>query len=318
MDLVQKLMNLVLPPIALLMLLFILPPFLVYKFVSFIKRSIYIEDVARKVVLITGASSGIGEHLAYEYAGRGACLVLTARREDRLRQVARKARTLGSPDVIVIRADVSNAEDCERIVREAVDHFGQLDHLVNNAGIILPTMFEDCNNISDQVPVMDINFWGSVYCTRFAVPYLRKSKGKIIVIASCGAWLPTPRMSIYNASKAAQLSFYDTIRCEFGNDIGITIVTPGIIDSELTTENASKIHIDSFPVLSTEGCAKAIVNSACRGDRYLTQPSWMRVTFLAKVICPEIQEWCNRWLLITLPKNSQRSTTRHKTEEKES
>ena len=155
MDMTTKLMNILLPPIALIMLLLILPPYLVLKFLGLIKGFMYSEDVAGKVVLITGASSGIGEvspehnrskflytrptlcnnihadffivfkQIAYQYARRGARLALVARREDRLRGVASEARKMGSPDVIMIRADVSKVEDCKRFVDEAMRHFGQ-------------------------------------------------------------------------------------------------------------------------------------------------------------------------------------------------
>ena len=175
-------MNIVLPPITLTLLLLFLPPFLVFKLISCIKRYITSEKVAGKVVLITGASSGIGEvgihsvhrfkclsyyadlepripkrkhwklvtivtgtlltnalncilwflkYLAYEYARRGACLALAARREERLRAVADKARMLGSPDVIVISTDISKVEDCERFITEAVNHFGRCKDLLS-------------------------------------------------------------------------------------------------------------------------------------------------------------------------------------------
>ncbi|GMY15157.1 11-beta-hydroxysteroid dehydrogenase 1a [Fagus crenata] len=249
------------------------------------------ENVAGKVALITGASSGIGEHVAYEYARRGACLVLVARREDRLQIVADKARELRSPEVIVVRADVSKVEECKRFVEEALNHFGRLDHLVNNAGMARLRLFEEVKQFSDMASVMDINFWGSVYSTHYAIPHLRKSKGKIVVISSVAAWLASPRMSFYNASKAALISFFETLRMEFGPDIGITIVTPGLIQSEM-----AKSHFFSqfawTPAESTEGCAKAIVDSACSGDMYLTEPSWMKVGFWIKILCPEVFEAC--------------------------
>ncbi|KAK7853549.1 11-beta-hydroxysteroid dehydrogenase 1b [Quercus suber] len=232
MYLIHKFLNIVLLPLNLIVLLSFMPPFLILKFLWSLKRSIYSENVFGKVVLITGASSGIGE-----YAKRGARLALVARREDRLQAVADKARKLGSPEVVVVRADVSKVEECERFVNETVNHFGRLDHLVNNAGVVLQLrLFEDFTHFSDIASVMDINFWGSVHSTHYAVPHLRKSKGKIVVIASAAQGLTTPGLSFYNASKAAQVSFFETLRTEFGQDIGITIVTPGVIESEMTQE----------------------------------------------------------------------------------
>ncbi|XP_044501921.1 11-beta-hydroxysteroid dehydrogenase A-like isoform X2 [Mangifera indica] len=288
MDFIHKFLNILLPPLTLLLLCFLLPPYFIFKCLRYVKRSIFEENVAGKVVLITGASSGIGEYLAYEYGKKGARLALVARREDRLNEVAAKASELGSPDVIVICADVSKVED--------------LDHLVNNAGIIKVSMFEDVNSISDFHSIMDINFWGSLYVTHLAVPHLRKSKGKIVVISSTAGWFPTPRLSFYNASKAAVTSLFDTLRTEFGSDIGITIVTPGLIESEMTKpEFISEARMEFILVESTETCAKAIVSAACRGERYVTEPSWSGVLFVVKLLCPEVVEWFCRLLFINRP-----------------
>nr|POE84394.1 11-beta-hydroxysteroid dehydrogenase-like 3 [Quercus suber] len=163
------------------------------------------------------------KHVAYEYAKRGARLALVTRREDRLLVVANKARKLGSPEVIVSCADVSKVEECKRFVDEAVSHFGRLDYLVNNAGILQLRLFEDFSQLSDIASVM--------------------------------------------ASKAALISFFETLRTEFGQDIGITIVNPGVIKSEMTQGHyLSEIQADWFPTETTEGCAKAILDSACNGD----------------------------------------------------
>ncbi|XP_011033350.1 PREDICTED: 11-beta-hydroxysteroid dehydrogenase-like 4A [Populus euphratica] len=238
MILMHRALNIVFPLAMLILLLIILPPYLVFKLLSYIKRSIFSENVAGKVVLITGASSGIGEDLAYEYAVRGARLALVARREDRLRAVADKARNLGSPNVFHVRADVSKVEDCKRIIDETLNHFGHLDHLVNNAGISQAEYFEDCTEVSDLTHIMDVNFWGSAFCSRFAIPHLKRSKGKIVVISSVAPWSRTPKLSVYNASKAALISFYDTLRVEIGSHIGITIVMPGLIDTEMTSPSS--------------------------------------------------------------------------------
>ncbi|KAJ0051958.1 hypothetical protein Pint_01218 [Pistacia integerrima] len=274
MELFHKLMNILLPPIAFVALLFLLPPYLVFKVLHCIKRHIFCENVAGKVVVITGAASGIGEQMAYEYAKRGANLVLVDLKP--LGSVVERAQHLGSRDVVAVSADVSVIQDCKRFVDTAINHFGRLDHLVNNAGVARGRLFKNVDFISDFTPTMDINFWGTVYDTHFAIPHLRKSKGKIIVIASTCGWYPIPRLSFYNASKAAIISFYETLRTEIGWEIGITI------------------GLGFIPMETKEECAKAIVKSACRGDKYLVEPSWVRVLFLFKAVCPEVIEYCNR------------------------
>ncbi|KAF7153524.1 hypothetical protein RHSIM_Rhsim01G0064400 [Rhododendron simsii] len=305
MDSVHKLLNIVLPLISLFLLFFFLPVILLFKISNSISRSIFSENVSSKIVLITGASSGIGEHLAYEYAKGGACLVLVARREKQLQEVACKARRLGSPDVIVETGDVSKVEDCKRFVDAALNHFGKLNHVVNNAGIAPLCLFEDTDNVEDFAPIMNTNFWGSVYCTHFAIPHLRKSRGKIIVIASIAQWSPIPRLSIYCGSKGALVSFYETLRVEVGSDIGITIVGPGVVDSEITRGDfMSKAGVDGFPVESTEGCTKAIFKSICRGDRYLFEPAWERTIYFWNLLCPEVIESFHRWFLLGRPNNS--------------
>ncbi|KAJ6741888.1 DEHYDROGENASE 2 putative-RELATED [Salix viminalis] len=304
-DFIHEVLNIVFPLTTVISLLIIFPPYLVFKLLSYIKRSISSEDVAGKVVLITGASSGIGEGLAYEYAKRGARLAIVARRKDRLQLVAAKARELGSPDVYVIRADIAKVNECQELVEKAVKHFGQLDHLVNNAGIVRVELFEDCR-LSDSASVLDVNFWGAIYCTRFAISHLRKSRGKIAVNSSLAAWSPVPRTALYAASKAALVSFYEALRNECGSDIGITIVLLGLIESEMTAPDAasgpgSNQHHTKFlpPLESTKRCAEAILKSTCRGDKYLTEPSWPGALFMVKLLCPELFEWFIHWNFIS-------------------
>ncbi|KAI3761439.1 hypothetical protein L1987_51855 [Smallanthus sonchifolius] len=312
MDLVNIFMNLAAPPFTFFAMLLFLPPWTFFKFCLRILRTVFSEDVSGKVVLITGASSGIGEHLAYEYASRGARLALSARREDLLRRVADRCLQIGSPDVIVIRTDVSDAHDCKRTVDQTVHHFKRLDHLVNNAGISQVCMLEEADEITNLRPVMDINFWGSVYTTKFAAPHLRNCGGRIIVLSSSASWIPLPRMSLYNASKAALVQFYETMRVEFGSDVKITIVTPGFIESELTQgkflSHEGKMVVDHVtrdmqvnlsPVGKVETTARAIVKQALRGERYVTEPSWMKMSYVWKVLWPEAVEWVNRLMCMT-------------------
>ncbi|KAL3839116.1 hypothetical protein ACJIZ3_023707 [Penstemon smallii] len=313
MDLIHKFLNLVAPPFTFFTLLLFLPPFQFFKFFLSVLGTLYGKDVAGKVVVITGASSGIGESLAYEYAKRGAILVLAASRETSLQEVADRARRLGAHDVVVVRADVSKAEDCRKVVDRAMNSFGRLDHLVNNAGVMAVSMLEDIEDVTDFKAVMDINFWGSVYMTKFAIPYLKNSRGRIVVISSSASWLPAPRETFYNASKAAVTQFFETLRVEFGQDIGITLVTPGFIESELTQgkfvnkagrlelvdQEMRDVQVNLIPIQTLERTAKAIVRSAIRGERYVTEPTWFRMTYIWKVLCPEVLEGMYRILHVT-------------------
>ncbi|MCL7022013.1 hypothetical protein MKW94_001533 [Papaver nudicaule] len=311
MELIHVIMDIVIPPIILLLLLIAIPFNVINNLVSFIQRSFSLEDLSGKVVLITGASSGIGEFLAYAYAKKGARLVLVARREQRLREVADKARKYGSPDVLVCAADVSKVEDCKRFVQDAIDHFGCLDHLVNNAGITSGYTFESTTDITTPINLMNVNFWGSVYPTYFAVPHLKKSKGRIVVIASLASWLYSPQMIFYGASKAAMMNFFETLRVELGSSVKITIVSPGFIESEMTQgkhlTNDGSMQVDPekrdsligmFPVRGVFECAKTIVHGVRRGDRNITDPSWFRVLYICKVFISEILEWFFRVLMV--------------------
>ncbi|KAI3898564.1 hypothetical protein MKX03_030489 [Papaver bracteatum] len=343
MELIHVIMNIVIPPIILLSLLILIPLTLIYNLVSFIPRSFSLEDLSGKVVLITGASSGIGEvrvahvvsaiaksytdrvnyqqtiiilnFLLYIYAESCVCLcqqrssrlVLVARRENRLREVAEKANKHGSPDVLVCVADVSRVEDCKRFVQDAIDHFGCLDHLVNNAGVTSCYTFEDTADITTPTNLMNVNFWGSVYPTHFAVPHLKKRKGKIVVIASLASWLYSPQMIFYGASKDAMMNFFETLRVELGSSVKITIVSPGFIESEMIKSNTLSL-VGMFPVRGGFECAKTIVHGVRRGDRNLTDPSWFRVLYICKVFVSEIVELVFNVLFVPQPGLTENNT----------
>ncbi|XP_059315881.1 11-beta-hydroxysteroid dehydrogenase A-like [Lycium ferocissimum] len=230
---VHNITTLLITPLVLLALFAIFLFFSTIRVVLFLYRIVVSENMKGKVVLITGASSGIGEELAYEYARRGSSLAIVARREKQLQKVAERAKSLGSPDVVSIRADVSNVEECKRFVDQTVKHFGRLDHLVNNAGITSFCSINDVTDITKCTPIMDINFWGSVYPTYFAIPHLKKTRGKVFVNSSSVAILHPPSFSFYTASKAALLSFYETMKLELAPEISITIATLGFTDSEI-------------------------------------------------------------------------------------
>ncbi|KAJ0578449.1 putative 11-beta-hydroxysteroid dehydrogenase [Helianthus annuus] len=300
-DMIHAILNVVFPLVSIILFIILVPAFWLFNLLRLCFKSVYPEELAGKVILITGASTGIGKQLAIEFAKEGACLALVARREKQLNLVAQYASSIGSPNVIVLPADVSKLEDCKGFVDQTIKHFGRLDYLVNNAAISTFGLFEDQSCALDHVS--DVNFWGSVYTTHCALPHLRRNKGKIITLCSCGGWFATPRAGIYNASKEALLSFFETLRIEVGSNIGITVVTPGLVGTRLTNvERLEEANALWIPRLSVKKCAEAIVSSAKREDKYLTVPSWTKTIFLWKILCPEIVNSIMNFVFISLAK----------------
>ncbi|EEC69238.1 hypothetical protein OsI_38254 [Oryza sativa Indica Group] len=316
-DLVNGVLNWVATPAMVASLLLFYPPYYLFKTVHSFLSYLFPDDLARKVVLITGASSGIGEQLAYQYALNRASLVLVARREWSLRKVADQAFELGAPDVIILRGDVANPEDCKRFVQTTIDHYGRcksptsliLDHLVCNAGIASVGAFQEIPDVTNYSSQFDVNFWGSVQSTFEALPHLKRSRGRIVVTASATGWNPVPRMTFYNAANAALINFYETLRTELGSQVGITIVTPGWIESEMSKGKFLKDHgemevdqemrdaqIGLFPVEYAKNCAKAMVQAVRQGERCLTVPPWFSTMYLWRVFAPEVVEFCYRLL----------------------
>ncbi|CAM6049183.1 unnamed protein product, partial [Sphagnum compactum] len=260
-------LDLVLPPTTAFLLLLLYPALSFIRWIKFLIGLLVCEDVRGKVILITGASSGIGEHMTYQYAKRGARLVIVARREYLLKQVAGRAMKKGAVDVHVIVADVAKQEDCKRFVDETVNKYGRLDHLVNNAGLYIVSF-------SKQLKA------------RLGCCKLWMCQGKILVTDSIASVIPHPRQSIYNAAKAALLQFFETLRVEVGDTIGITIVMPGMIESDITKgkfvsdegelsvkpPDQRDAHLGPIPVAYAEDCARAAVLGVLRSRRYVVVP----------------------------------------------
>ncbi|CAH8320215.1 unnamed protein product [Eruca vesicaria subsp. sativa] len=299
MDMLNTVLNLFLPPLTIIFLFLFYPYYLLIKLVVCLYKHIRLENVSGKVILITGASSGIGQHVAYEYAKKGAYLALVDRRKDRLEIVAETSRKLGSGKVIIIPGDVASVDDCLKFIDETIHHFGKLDHLINNAGVFQTVLFEDFNQIQDANHIMDINFWGTAYITYFAIPHLRKSNGKIIVMSSGSANIPLPLSSVYSASKAALLRFFEALRVELSPDIKIVIILPGFIATNMTTPRfIEKYGSDFILSESVNKCAKAIFRGIARGETCIEEPSWTKWMVLVKNVCPEIVEYPLKYLFL--------------------
>ncbi|CAI5482373.1 unnamed protein product [Closterium sp. Yama58-4] len=253
-----------------------------------------------EVVVITGASSGIGEYMAREYARKGAALVLAARREHRLRAVAEECMRLGAADVAVQRADMSTEEGCHAVVNAAVEHYGRINVLVCNAGTAHPGLFEDSQDPTTSRSSMDIDFWGNVWPTVFAMPYLRRSHGQVVVTASVAAYLTYPRQSMYNAAKAAIVQFYATLRAEVHpEELAITVAMPGFVHSELTSRADASTHIPWWwPMLSTPEAARIIVRTAELRQRHVIVPFWYSAWLLYRLFAAQVMDWSQRVMLL--------------------
>ncbi|XP_065847984.1 11-beta-hydroxysteroid dehydrogenase B [Euphorbia lathyris] len=307
MDLFNSVLNWVAPPATLVMLACSWPALAFLNTCEWLYTSFYSENMEDKVVLITGASSGIGEQIAYEYAKKKANLVLIARRENRLRGISEKARLIGAKHVMIMAADVVKEDDCRRFVNETINLFGRVDHLVNTASLGHTFYLEEVTDSSVFPHLLDINFWGNVYPTFVALPYLHQSNGRIVVNAAVENWLPLPRMSLYAAAKAAVINFYESLRFELNGDIGITLATHGWIGSEMgrgkfrVDEGAEMQWIEEREVPAgggpVEEYAKMIVDGACRGNNYVKFPSWYDIFLLYRVFAPRVLNWTFRFLL---------------------
>ncbi|XP_028764637.1 11-beta-hydroxysteroid dehydrogenase-like 5 [Neltuma alba] len=315
--LMNSLLNLVVPPASMAMLAFSWPALCFINTCEWLYRSFNGEDMDDKVVIITGASSGIGEQIAYEYAKRRANLVLVARREQRLRWIAENARLIGASHVIIMAADVVKEDECKRFVNETISIFGRVDHLVNTVSLGHTFYFEEAADTSVFPLLLDINFWGNVYPTFVALPYLHQSHGRVIINASVENWLPLPRMSLYAAAKAALVNFYETLRFELKNEVGVTIATHGWIGSEMTSgkfmmedgadmqwKEEREVHVSCG---SVQEFARLIVSGACRGDTYVKYPSWYDVFALFRVFTPNILGWV--FHLLISPEGARRSSS---------
>ncbi len=187
---------------------------------------------AKKVVIITGASSGIGEACAYAFAKAGYHVVIAARNMQKLEQVKQQCETLGAK-ALALSCDVSIEADCLALINESIEAFGRIDVLINNAGITMRALLADLD-LAVLKRVMDINFWGTVYCTRFAIAELIKNKGSVIGVSSVAGIKGLPGRTGYSASKFAMNGFLEALRIEnLKNGLHVGVICPGYTSSNI-------------------------------------------------------------------------------------
>lgn len=198
-----------------------------------------IQNLKDKVIIITGASSGIGEACAYEFAQQGAKLVLAARNIDKLTQVKLHCEAMGA-ETLLVKCDVSLEGDCQQLIEQTIEQFKTIHVLINNAGISMRALFSELDLLVLK-QVMDINFWGTVYCTKYAMPYLLKEKGSVIGVSSVAGFKGLPGRTGYSASKFAMEGFFESLRIEnLKTGLHVGVICPGYTASNIRNSALNK------------------------------------------------------------------------------
>lgn len=186
----------------------------------------------KKNVIITGASSGIGKALVYEYFKRGFQITMAARNREAMELIA-KDLDPKLKNILFIKTDVSKEADCINLIDKSLARFGRIDILINNAGISMRALFKDLH-LDVVRKVMDVNFWGTVYCTKYALPHLLQTKGTVVGVISIAGYLGLPARSAYSASKYAVRGFLDTLRVEnLKTGLHVLVAAPGFTASNV-------------------------------------------------------------------------------------
>ena len=245
------------------------------------------------VVIITGASKGIGAELARQLAARGAALALVARDRAALERVASECVALGARAEVIV-ADVALEEDCRRMVERAVAAFGRIDTLVNNAGATMWARFEDIRDMAILARIMQVNFMGAVYCTRYALPHLKASRGRLAGIASLTALVGVPTRSGYAASKHAMRGFFDSLRIELADSgVSVTMIYPGFVSTGIrenaTGPDGKPIQVSPVKegeVMGVEECARISLGAIEARRREVVMTFRGKMGMFLKLVAP--------------------------------
>ncbi len=227
------------------------------------------SSIKNKVVVITGGSSGIGKAMVEESLKKGAFVAVCARNLAKL-----QSQFPDSENLLTFQADVSIEEDCTRFVDEVVKQWGRIDVLINNAGISMRALFEDADLLVIK-ELMDINFWGTVYCTKAALPYIIKEKGVVLGVSSIAGYRGLPARTGYSASKFAMQGFLEALRTELlHSGTHVMWVSPGFTASNIRNvarsadgSSQAETPLDEKKLMSSETCARIIIDGIERRKR---------------------------------------------------
>jgi NADP-dependent 3-hydroxy acid dehydrogenase YdfG len=201
-------------------------------------------DLAGKTVMVTGASSGIGEATAYKLAKQGARVGVVARRKDRLETLAKRVKNQGG-EALVIEADITDKTTCQKAVDQVLAEWGQIDILVNNAGVMLlgPTAQAP---LEEWERMIQLNLLGLLYMTYAALPSMRERKsGHLVNISSVAGRTTNAGSAVYNATKWGVNAFTEALRQELVSEksnIRTTLIEPGAVDTELASHNRPEVQ----------------------------------------------------------------------------
>lgn len=250
-------------------------------------------DLKNKTVLITGASSGIGKACAEEFARRGANLVLAARQYVTLCEITAGIEKQYGVRAIAVQCDVTKEDDCKHLVEQAALTFKGIDVLINNAGISMRALFKDLDLVVIR-NLMDVNFWGTVYCTKYALPYLLKSKGSVIGVSSIAGYRGLPGRTGYSASKFAMNGFMEALRVEnLKTGLHVMVAAPGFTASNIRNTALAKdgsqqgeSSMDEGKMMTAEQVASIIANGVIRRKRTLIMTGQGKLAVLMNKLLP--------------------------------
>ncbi|MGC4062904.1 MAG: SDR family oxidoreductase [Aquabacterium sp.] len=250
------------------------------------------------VVIITGASDGIGAELARQLAqehGQQLGLVLAARSHDKLADVATRCQAHGS-EVLVCPTDVSQQADCQRLIGDTLARFGRIDTLVNNAGMSAHALLADVTDLAWYERLMQVNLWGSAWCTQAALPHIQASRGRIVAVSSLAGLVGVPGRTAYCATKFAMTGFFEALRVEMApHGVSVTIAYPGVVATEIRYRGfnaegqvAGKSGLDETGAMSVEECARLIRVGMARRQRDIVMSAKGKLGRWIKLLTPRL------------------------------
>ena len=245
------------------------------------------------VIIITGATSGIGRELAYQLAEQGAWLSLAARDTSRLDAVQQECITRGGK-ALTVPTDVGYELQCAALIERTVETFGRIDMLVNNAGLSMWAKFDEITDLSMFETIMRVNYLGSVYCTFYALPHLKERKGLIVGISSLTGKIGVPTRTGYAASKHAMAGFFDSLRIELEDSgVGVTMIYPGFVATEVREraygpdgKPMGKSPMEESYTMPADECARHIIRAMTSRKRELVMTSRGKLGLWMKLIAP--------------------------------